>query len=61
MEPEMIMCYEMSNQRIALYKYDNELLITNTQTEKAILCLGWQQALDLFDYCVQATKDIATA
>jgi hypothetical protein len=57
MEHEMVMAYELNGKRIALHKCEGELVITNSFTNKSILCLGWQHALDIFDTCVQTIKE----
>jgi len=61
MEYEMVMAYELNGKRIAIFNCEEELIITSSFTDKSLLCLGWQHALDVFHTCVQATKTVVTA
>ncbi len=57
MDTTTVMAYEVSpGKRVALHKVDGELIITNTVTNKSLLCVGWTHALDMFDWCVQVMK-----
>jgi hypothetical protein len=57
MNPEMVMSYELSNQRIGVWKTtEGEWLVSNTATGKSILCVSCSQALDIFDRCIEAFR-----
>jgi hypothetical protein len=55
MEVTQVMAYELNGNRVAVWKTgDGEWLVNNTATGKCLRCLSCEQALDTFDYCLEA-------
>jgi hypothetical protein len=57
MEAERIMAYELPTGRISIYISNGEYVVVNTLTNKALHCLNLEQAMDIFDRCVDTVKD----
>lgn len=50
---DQVMAFEISGNRIAIWKTeDKEFIVSNTFTKKSLLCLSLEQALDIFDACL---------
>lgn len=50
---EQVMAFELDGFKASLHKTpDNEYVVTNSVTQKALFCLGWEQAHWIFNGCV---------
>ena len=56
MEFTPVIMFEVGGQRIAVYKSeDQDYFVTNTVVGKALLCVGIDEALAVFDHCIETT------
>ncbi len=55
MQVEQAMAYELNGNRVAVWKSEyGDWIVTNTFTGKALLCISCEEALDVFDHCLEA-------
>lgn len=64
---DLVMAYEVpckdgKNRRIALWlTKDKEVLVTNTITEKSLVCFGMEHGLYVFESCISVFKEKSEA
>jgi len=51
--PRLILGYILHGKRVEIYKSKESYIVVNTQTEKYLICIGYEHAHYVFKECVR--------